>query len=81
MTSCNTLNQFQGSDGGKEVPLKEGEITDIKIEVTAEDGTVKNYFIHAKRLSAKDATLSDLKLSDGELSPEFSTDVLEYSCE
>jgi hypothetical protein len=48
--------------------------------VSAEDGTVKNYFIHAKRLSAKDATLSDLKLSSGTLSPEFSAEVLEYSC-
>lgn len=72
--------QFQGSGGGKEVPLKEGEVTDIKIEVTSEDGTVKNYFIHAKRLSAKDAVLSGLELSVGELSPEFSSDITEYSC-
>lgn len=71
---------WQGSDGGKDVPLKEGQITDIKIEVTSEDCTIKNYFIHAKRLSAKDATLSDLKLSDGDLSPEFSDNVFEYSC-
>ncbi|XP_076097670.1 uncharacterized protein LOC143067930 isoform X2 [Mytilus galloprovincialis] len=71
---------ISGSDGGKDVPLKEGQITDIKIEVTSEDCTIKNYFIHAKRLSAKDATLSDLKLSDGDLSPEFSDNVFEYSC-
>ncbi|CAC5388775.1 unnamed protein product [Mytilus coruscus] len=75
-----TDDKTTGSDGGKDVPLKEGQITDIKIEVTSEDCTIKNYFIHAKRLSAKDATLSDLKLSDGNLSPEFSDNVFEYSC-
>ncbi|KAL8559643.1 hypothetical protein ACOMHN_008354 [Nucella lapillus] len=71
---------ISGSGGSKTVPLKEGEVTDIKIEVTAEDGTVKNYFIHAKRLSAKDASLGDLKVDKGVLEPDFSSDVTEYSC-
>jgi hypothetical protein len=70
----------QGGDGGKDIPLKEGAVTDIKIEVTSEDGTLKHYFIHAKRLSAKDAFLSDLELSQGDLVPEFNPDVLSYSC-
>ena len=70
---------LQGSDGGRTVPLTEGQIRDIKIEVTAEDGTTKNYFVHVHRLSAKDATLSDLKLSQGTLKPEFSPSLLEYS--
>ena len=61
------------------MPLKEG-MNDVKIEVTAEDGTVKNYMIHTCRLSSKDATLSDLKISAGTLNPEFSPDVIEYSC-
>ncbi|XP_061164365.1 uncharacterized protein LOC133173398 [Saccostrea echinata] len=69
-----------GGDGGKDVPLKEGAVTDIKIEVTSEDGTIKHYFIHAKRLSAKDAFLSDLQLSVGNISPVFNPDVLSYSC-
>ncbi|XP_011449083.3 uncharacterized protein [Magallana gigas] len=69
-----------GGDGGKDVPLKEGAVTDIKIEVTSEDGTIKHYFIHAKRLSAKDAFLNDLQFSVGNLNPAFDPDVLSYSC-
>lgn len=71
---------WQGGDGGKDVPLKEGAVTDIKIEVTSEDGTIKHYFIHAKRLSAKDAFLNDLQFSVGNLNPAFDPDVLSYSC-
>ncbi|EDO25403.1 predicted protein, partial [Nematostella vectensis] len=63
---------ISGSGGGKTVSLKEGEVTTIKIEVSAEDGsTIKNYYIYANRLSASDAFLSELKLSSGHLSPEF----------
>ena len=69
---------FQGSGGSRSVPLKEGEVSDVKIEVTAEDGTVKNYLVHVKRLSPKDASLSGLKLSVGTLSPDFSADTLHY---
>ncbi|KAL5007933.1 hypothetical protein ScPMuIL_013514 [Solemya velum] len=71
---------ISGSGGGKEVPLSEGVVTDIKIEVSAEDGTVKNYFIHTKRLSAKDATLADLVLDRGKLSPDFQPSVTTYTC-
>ncbi|XP_060079354.1 uncharacterized protein LOC132558767 [Ylistrum balloti] len=71
---------ISGSGGEKEVGLPEGVVTDIKIEVTSEDGTVKNYFLHVKRLSAKDAVLSDLKFSQGCLMPEFDSAVTTYSC-
>lgn len=71
---------LQGSGGGKTVPLKEGEVTPVKIEVTAEDGsTIKNYFIHVTRLSASDASLSELKLSVGLLYPNFASNVTNYS--
>lgn len=71
---------LQGSGGGKTVPLKEGEVTPVKIEVTAEDGsTIKNYFIHVTRLSASDASLSELKLSVGLLSPNFASKITNYS--
>lgn len=72
---------IQGSGGGKTVALKEGEITPVKIEVTAEDGsTVKNYFIHVTRLSASDASLTDLKLSVlGSLSSDFASNITSYS--
>ncbi|XP_033734842.1 uncharacterized protein LOC117323628 [Pecten maximus] len=71
---------ISGSGGEKEVGLPEGAVTDIKIEVTSEDGTVKNYFLHVKRLSAKDAVLSDLKFSQGCLMPDFDSAVTTYSC-
>ena len=63
------------------MPVKEGAVTDIKIEVCAEDGkTTKVYIIHVKRLSAKDATLSSLKLDVGKIIPEFSPETFEYTC-
>ena len=72
---------IQGSGGGKTVALKEGEVTPVKIEVTAEDGsTIKNYFIHVTRLSASDASLTNLKLSVlGSLSPDFDSNITSYS--
>lgn len=72
---------IQGSGGGKTVSLKEGEVTPVKIEVTAEDGsTIKNYFIQVTRLSASDASLTDLKLSVlGNLSPDFVSNITSYS--
>ena len=72
---------FQGSDGSKTVPVQEGAVTDIKIEVCAEDGkTTKTYIIHVKRLSAKDATLSSIKISVGKLLPDFNVEVFNYTC-
>lgn len=73
---------FQGSGGSKKVPVKEGAITAIKIEVCAEDGkTTKTYIISVKRLSAKDATLSNLKVDGTVIVPDFSPEVFEYICE
>ena len=71
----------KGSGGGKTVPLKEGEVTSVKIEVTAEDGsTTKNYFIQVTRLSASDASLTDLKLSVvSTLCPNFTSNVTSYT--
>ena len=60
--------------------MKEGEVTDIKIEVSAEDGTIKNYWVHVKRLSAKDATLSDLQVKPGVFSIPFAPELYEYDC-
>ena len=63
------------------MPVKEGAVTDIKIEVCAEDGkTTKVYVIHVKRLSAKDATLAAVKISAGTLVPDFAVDVFSYTC-
>ncbi|XP_002731401.1 uncharacterized protein LOC100373099 [Saccoglossus kowalevskii] len=73
--------QIVGSGGSKTIQLTEGEVNVIKIEVTAEDGgTTKFYQINAKRLSAKDASLMGLQLSNGELIPEFEADTVTYTC-
>ena len=54
---------------------------DVEVVVSAEDGTTtKTYTIAAHRLSANDATLSQLDLSVGELSPHFSPYVQQYEC-
>ena len=71
---------FKGSGGEKVLSLAEGAVTEIKIEVTAEDGTVKFYVINVKRLSASDAILSSLSLSEGVLEPAFSLEETEYLC-
>ncbi|XP_025103726.1 uncharacterized protein LOC112569887 isoform X2 [Pomacea canaliculata] len=69
-----------GSGGSKSIPLTEGQVTSIKIEVSAEDGTTKFYFIHAKRLSGKDANLVNLNIEKAILLPDFDPAVLEYRC-
>ncbi|XP_064623924.1 uncharacterized protein LOC135485620 [Lineus longissimus] len=70
-----------GSGGSRTLSFEEGKITDVKLEVTAEDGkTTKTYLIKVKRLSAKDATLTGLKISSGKLEPDFSSDVTSYTC-
>lgn len=59
--------------------MTEGKVTEVKIEVNAEDGTLRYYVIHVRRLSSKDAALSNITLSAGVLDPEFSPDVTEYA--
>jgi len=63
------------------IPLIEGATTEIRIEVSAEDGTTKKYLIRVKRLSASDATLQNLSLSSGKLDPCFVSDCYDYTCE
>lgn len=70
---------FQKNEGSKSVNLTEGKVTEVKIEVNAEDGTIKYYVVSVRRLSSKDAALSDIKLSVGTLNPEFSPDCMEYT--
>eukprot|EP00058_Branchiostoma_floridae_P021150 XP_002606640.1 hypothetical protein BRAFLDRAFT_120093 [Branchiostoma floridae] len=71
--------QIKNSGGEKTIPLKEGDVTNVQIEVTAEDGTVKIYAVNVKRLSASDATLTTLQLSAGALEPEFAPGTYTYS--
>ena len=61
--------------------LTEGQTSEVAVVVTAEDGkTNKSYTIKIRRLSADDATLSQLDLSAGSLKPSFSPLVTSYEC-
>ena len=63
------------------VKIAEGQTLDVEIVVSAEDGsTSKTYSIKVRRLSADDATLSQLELSVGTLTPAFSPFVQTYEC-
>ena len=63
------------------IKLAEGQLLEITIEITAEDGrTNKNYTITLKRFSPNDATLSGLELSAGVLAPPFNPGVTKYTC-
>ncbi|KAM4693126.1 uncharacterized protein O3C94_003849 [Discoglossus pictus] len=69
-----------GGDGSRVVMLKDG-INHIIIEVTAEDGTVKKYSLEVTKLSASNALLQGITLSeDLQLVPPFASNVYEYSC-
>lgn len=65
----------------KLVKLTEGQTHTIEIVVTAEDGTsTKIYTLLIRRLSADDASLSQLDMSVGVLQPAFSPLVVQYQC-
>ncbi len=63
------------------VRLEQGQERDVEILVCAEDGsTSKTYTIATRRLSADDATLSELVVSVGSLAPPFSPFIYTYEC-
>ena len=71
---------LQNSDGGNTVSLKEGEENTVKIEVTSESGIAKIYVVRVRRLSAKDAVLSGIKVNISKITPDFLPHMLEYFC-
>nr|WP_294942880.1 cadherin-like beta sandwich domain-containing protein [uncultured Mucilaginibacter sp.] len=60
------------------LPLVVGPNT-INVLVTAEDGTPKLYTVTVTRAQSPDATLANLALSDGTLTPAFSSATITYS--
>ncbi|XP_040207190.1 uncharacterized protein LOC120937775 isoform X1 [Rana temporaria] len=74
--SCTVL----GGEGSKVVTLKDG-LNSVVVEVTAEDGTMKKYFLEITKLSASQALLEGIHLSeDLKLEPSFAPNTFEYSC-
>lgn len=72
---------LQGADSSRTVKLTEGKTTEVLVVVTAEDGkSTKTYTIKIRRLSADDASLSQLDLSAGSLKPSFSPLLTSYEC-
>lgn len=73
---------MQGTEeGGKTVELEEGELVEVKVVVSAEDGTTtKTYSLKVARLCADDAKLSQLEVTAGTLTPSFSPLVHNYDC-
>lgn len=68
-----------GASNGK-VTLDADGSTDIRVEVTAEDGTGKIYTIVVTEAPPSDnADLSDLMISTGPLNPAFSKDAVNYT--
>jgi len=61
------------------IELAEGEVTTITVVVTAQDETTNTYTIAVSRAPSADASLSDLVVSAGALSPPFGSTTLNYT--
>lgn len=67
-------------DESRTLKLRDG-LNKVEIEVVAEDGTIKKYYVDIIKLSARIAELSELAL-EGEfpLYPTFKNKTFEYNC-
>ena len=70
--------------GNGMILLNSGE-NNIRIDVTAENGTVRTYFLKATKKTNKNIRLKEVKIStnDGkniEITPEFNEEIYEYNC-
>lgn len=82
--SAETDDEKSSVSGIGKIQLNSGE-NNIRIDVTAESGTVRTYFIKAIKSINKDIRLSALKLkteenNNIEITPEFDKDIFEYNC-
>lgn len=71
--------------GNGKIALNSGE-NNIKIDVTAENGMVRSYFIKIKKSVKKDIRLKSLEIKTSEdeeveITPEFNSNIFEYKCD
>lgn len=60
--------------------FKVGEVNIVTIDVTAEDGSQRAYILNVTRsVNDSDNDLEDIIVKEGELSPKFDPDTLEYT--
>lgn len=64
--------------GTGEIDLKEGE-NKIPVIVTAQDGSTKTYTITVIREEKTSAKIKNLEIEEGVLSPEFNSDIEDYT--
>ena len=74
----NTQNRFATVKGIEEQEIPDGESTRT-IEVTAEDGSVREYVIKVIRNRTDDARLASLEVKSYTLDQEFDEDLFEYT--
>ena len=74
------VESTSSSSANRNIPLREGETTRIRIKVTAENAiTTKTYSIEVTRAASANAALSDLQLSKGTLAPLFAPHITSYT--
>ena len=83
-----TDDEKSSVSGDGKVQLNSGE-NNLRIDVTAESGTVRTYFLKVKKIVKEQIILNDLKLKayskenevyDIKLTPEFDKNIFEYNC-
>lgn len=75
--AVNDLTVVSGT-ASQAIPLAVGSDNVVKVVVTAEDGTTKEYVITVTRKVSSNADLANITLSSGTLSPTFAAATIDY---
>ena len=75
----NGVAAIADSEGYVTIPKVDTNDSIVTVLVTAANGDTKTYNIHYRKHASSDASLSNIVVSTGTLSPEFTPNVLEYN--